>query len=110
VLNKIDCLEDRARLDALLSRYPHAVAVSARSGLGLDRLAAAVSDALSRGFLDIEIEAPVGDGRLMAYLAAHGEVLSRRFGSETVLIHCRLPQERLHVVERSGAVVRRLTT
>ena len=34
VLNKIDALPDRARLDGLLSRYPDAVAVSARNGPG----------------------------------------------------------------------------
>ena len=45
VLNKIDALPDRVRLDGLLGRYPNAMPISARSGLGLDELAAAVSEA-----------------------------------------------------------------
>src|SRR5262245_48390737 len=54
VLNKVDQIPDRAKLDALLDRYPQAVPISARSGFGLDRLAEAVSDALSHGFLDVD--------------------------------------------------------
>ena len=59
VLNKIDALPDRARLDGLLGRYPHAIPISARGGSGLSRLAAAVSEALSRSFL----RRGRGDGR-----------------------------------------------
>ena len=34
VLNKIDALPDRIRVDGLLNRYPNAIPVSARSGQG----------------------------------------------------------------------------
>ena len=37
VLNKIDALPDRARLDGLLNRYPNAIPISARTGAGLLR-------------------------------------------------------------------------
>jgi GTP-binding protein HflX len=69
-------------------------------------LAAAVSEALSRGFLDLDVQTSVGDGRLMAYLAAHGEVLSKRFDDTQVTIHCRLPQKHLGALRQSGAVIR----
>ena len=92
VLNKVDAVSDRAKVDALLDRYPHAVAISARSGLGLERFTQAVSEALSRNFLDLDIEAAVTNGKLLAYLAAHGEVLSRQFSEDRVLVHCRLPE------------------
>ncbi len=95
VLNKIDRLEDRAALERLLNRYPNALPVSAKSGQGLARLAAAVSDALSHGFLDLDIEASAADGRLLAYLAAHGEVLSQRYHDSRVTVHCRIPRRRL---------------
>src|SRR5262245_20152197 len=41
VLNKVDALHDRARLEGLLNRYPNAIPTSARHRSGLDRLAAA---------------------------------------------------------------------
>ena len=42
-------------------------------------MAAAVSEALSRSFLDVDVETGVDNGRLLAYLAAHGEVLSKQY-------------------------------
>ena len=32
----------------------------------------------------------VGNGKLMAYLAAHGEILSQRFHEDKAFIHCRI--------------------
>ena len=106
VLNKIDRLEDRNRLARLISRYPNAVPISARSGDGVERLAMAVSEALSRSFVDVEVETGVENGRLMAYLAAHGEVLSKKYDDTRVTIHCRIPKRYLSRINSSDAVVR----
>jgi len=104
VINKIDALPDRARVDGLLGRYPHAVAVSARTGAGLADLAQAVAEALSRLFLDLDVEMGVDNGRLMAYLASQGEVLSKRYHDETrVTLHCRIPQRCLGRIRQDGA-------
>jgi len=56
VINKVDSLPDRVRLEGLLNRYPDAIAISALSGRGMSKLATAVSGALSRRFLDVDIE------------------------------------------------------
>jgi GTP-binding protein HflX len=107
VINKIDALPDRARWEGLLSRYPSGVAISARTGSGLSQLATAVSDALSRTFLDVDVEMGVENGRLMAYLEAHGEVLSKSYHHSRAILHCRIPQRYLGRIERDGIVVRR---
>ncbi len=106
VLNKVDVLEDRATLQGLLNRYPNAVPISARKGAGLGRLAAAVSEALSRAFRDVEIEFGLDNGRLMAYLAAHGEVLSRQYRDSRVIVHCRIPQKYLGRIRPDEGLVR----
>jgi GTP-binding protein HflX len=95
VINKIDLLPDRARLEGVLSRYPSAIPLSARSGYGLANLAAAVSDALSHSFVDVNVELALDNGRLLAYLAAHGEVLSKHFTDSRVIVHCRISQQHL---------------
>jgi GTP-binding protein HflX len=105
VLNKIDQLESPSQLEAIRNRYPHAIAVSARSGEASERLAMGVSDALSRSFCDIDVETGVGNGKLMAYLAAHGEVLSKRFHGERVTLHCRLPQKYRGRIEEPDTLV-----
>ncbi|MEX2187236.1 MAG: GTPase HflX [Pirellulales bacterium] len=106
VLNKADMLADEGAIHRLLDRYPNAVAISAKSGFGLDRLAAMVSAALTDGFLDLDIETGVDNGKLLAYLASHGEIRSKRFGDERVLIHCRLPAEHFGRMDKTGAVIR----
>jgi GTP-binding protein HflX len=105
VVNKIDALPDRARLDGLLGRYPHAVGISARTGLGLPQLATAVSEALSRSFLDVDIEMAVDNGRLLAYLAAHGEIFSKQYIDSRVTVHCRIPRGFLGRISQEKIVV-----
>jgi GTP-binding protein HflX len=105
VLNKIDVPGAERQLDGLQNRYPNAIAISAKTGEGFERLAMAVSDALSRTFRDVDVETGVSNGRLMAYLAAHGEVLSRRYDGERVTIHCRLPQKHLGRIAETDASI-----
>ncbi|HVX63459.1 MAG TPA: GTPase HflX [Pirellulales bacterium] len=106
VLNKVDALKERAQLDGLLNRYPNGIPVSARTGQGLLQLSAAVSEALSRNFLDVDVETDVGNGRLLAYLSAHGEVLSKQFSETRVVVHCRIPQQHLANVNGDHTIVR----
>lgn len=101
ILNKIDSPNAAAILPGLLDRYPNAVKTSAVTGEGLEKLRIAVSDALSRSFHDVDVETSVSNGKLMAYLAAKGEVLSQRYNGERVVIHCRLPEKYLARVRDS---------
>jgi GTP-binding protein HflX len=106
VLNKIDALPDRTARDRLLARHPGAIAVSARRGTGLPALARAVSDCLGRGFRDVDVLTDPGNGRLLAWLGRHGEVLSRHFADDRVTIHCRIPAALLGRIAAGEAQVR----
>ena len=106
VLNKVDAITDPVVRDALLARYPRAVTISARTGAGLPQLAEIVSDCLGRGFRDVDVETAPGNGRLLAWLGAHGEVLSRHFTDDRMTIHCRLPAALLGRIPPDEAIVR----
>jgi GTP-binding protein HflX len=106
VLNQIDRVREPGLLEGLKVRYPTAIPVSARSGEGLPRLATAVSDALTQHFLDVDVETDVANGRLLAYLAQHGEILSRTYTGERVSIHCRLPRKYVGRIRPDDAVIR----
>ena len=106
VLNKVDAVADRVSRQRLLARHPHAVCISAKSGEGLDQLAEAASAALGRSFRDVDVETDAGNGRLLAWLAAHGEILSRQFGENRMTIHCRVPQAVLGRINSAEATVR----
>src|SRR5262245_46559263 len=107
VLNKIDRLSAPEQLGALAHTYPNAVPISAATGLGLDKLNQAVSDALSRSFGDLDVDVAIDDGKLMAYLAAHGEILSKRYFDSHVTIHVRLPDRFVGKVIGHAMAVRR---
>ncbi len=106
VLNKVDRLASETMLEKILRRYPNAIPISAATRKGLDRFALAVSDALSKTFRNVDIETGVENGKLMAYIAAHGEILSQRYSDSRVVIHCRLPEKYLGRISEPGTEVR----
>jgi GTP-binding protein HflX len=101
-LYKVDQVEDPTRLESIRTLYPAAITISAKNGDGLSRLAAAVSDALSQDFLDLEIHCDVGNGRLLAFLAKYGEVLSRTFTGDRASVHCRISRKHLAAIREHG--------
>ena len=105
MLNKVDAIADRERLEALLDRYPHAIRISARSGLGIADLLRATSDCLGRNFGDVDVRTSASNGRLLAWLSAHGEVLSRHFDEDSVTVHCRIPAAMLGRIDPTEAEV-----
>lgn len=106
VLNQVDRITEPGVLDALLRNYPHAIPVSAKTGQGLTRLGTSVSEALTQHFLDVDVETGVDNGRLLAYLARHGEILSRTFAGDRVSVHCRLPKKYAGRIRPDEAAVR----
>lgn len=108
VLNKVDAIPDAdsEQVSRLLNRYPFAVPISAVTGEGIEALTKAVSLALSRSFLDLEVEGDISDGRLIAYLEKHGEVLERRFEETRVYFHVRIAAEHAGRMAQPGVVVR----
>ena len=97
VLNKIDALKDPVELTILLrsvkSRCSPAqrVALSAKTGRGIDRLLEAVRKEAQSRWVTGTIELPAGKGKLLARLADVGEILSRSYEGNIVKIEVRLP-------------------
>jgi GTP-binding protein HflX len=97
VLNQVDLLADRTKLNALEALHPNAVAVSAKTGEGLDRLRRTVASLLSHRYVEAEIELYAGNGRLLAYLGAHGQIVEQRFEGDQVHMRIRVAR---HVLDR----------
>ncbi|AMV35538.1 GTPase HflX [Pirellula sp. SH-Sr6A] len=91
VLNKIDCEGASERAELVKSRYPNAILISAKSGIGLSQFSIAVSDALTKHFAELEVKLPLDDGKTMAWLAQHAEIISKQYNDDFAIIHCRLP-------------------
>ncbi len=106
VLNKIDKSPGDNHIAAVLRRYPRAIQVSAKTGQGLDLLHSAVSDALSRSFRDVEVETAISNGRLPAFLAANGEIISTKYSETRVTIHCRISSRFLGKIHDADSEIR----
>lgn len=105
VLNKIDRIPDRADLNILLAMHPKAVAISGETGEGIDQFTEAVVEALTADFVEADVTADAGNGRVQAYLAAHAEVYRQEYRDGQVIVRCRLPRYLVrHVVADGGDV------
>ncbi len=92
VLNKIDLLDpaDRETLLQQAERQAHAVALSALTGEGTDRLLADIDQRLASQRQIGHFKVPHGEGAALAWLYSHGEVLTRRDDEEFAYLDVRL--------------------
>ncbi|HEY2066476.1 MAG TPA: GTPase HflX [Gemmatimonadaceae bacterium] len=109
VFNKIDLLEEHALL-ALQARVtalvPNAVFVSAETEDGLEPLRRALRHAMRMRRPVAEVWLAPSDGRLLAEIYEHGEVLDQRTEGDRVVIRARLPERLRGRLEQAGADVR----
>lgn len=92
VINKAD-MADPLVVQRLLRMERRAMAVSARSGLGIDELLAVIDEELPRPQVEIEVLLPYTHGKLVARTHAEGEVLSEEHTPEGTLLKARVHEE-----------------
>ena len=105
VLNKSDAVRDRSIVDVLRVSHDPAVCVSAIEKTGFDQLARLVAERLADGYVEATLETSVGNGRLLAYLAAHAEVLRQDYVDSRVTLLCRIPRRLLNKLPRDDTHV-----
>jgi GTPase len=92
VLNKIDLLEpmERASLLNQAQRNSLTVALSAVTGEGCEALLRLLDRRLEDGSRAVRLDVPLSDGKTLAWIYAHGEVLGRRDDGEAAHLSVRL--------------------
>jgi len=91
VLNKADIAAPEA-LTRLRSREPGAVAVSAHTGEGLDKLEAVIADRLPRPAVEVDVVVPYDRGDLVSRVHEDGEVVSQEHTGEGTLLRARVDE------------------
>jgi len=99
VLNKIDRVRDLSLLHVLQSHHRRSVAVSAAKQTGLKELRDAVIEMLSADFANAQVDVAAGNGRVLAYLAAHAEIYRQEFHDNRVTLRCYLPRHLVHHIQ-----------
>jgi GTP-binding protein HflX len=97
-LNKVDRLEPGAALGALVERFD-GVAVSARTGEGMDALIDRIERALRPGVARVTLRIPYRDGTAIAQCYERGRVLSRSDDVDGILLEVELPPRLLGPLE-----------
>lgn len=102
VLNKIDLLPEEAQ-ENIAARHmlePNKVGISALSGLGCDTLMAIIDHKLNQDSYEREITLPASEGKLLAWIYAHAEILNRTDDEENVSLTIRISVENHARMER----------
>ena len=87
VFNKIDALQNGDIIDSYLRRFPGSVAISARTGTGVNQLVNALQEALAAWRLRSRFRIPVSDSALIAEIHRVGHVLELKYeGNDAVVV------------------------
>ncbi|MBO8189052.1 GTPase HflX [Streptomyces spirodelae] len=92
VINKADAA-DPLVLQRLLHAEKHALAVSARTGQGVDELRELIDNELPRPSVELEVLLPYTEGKLVSRVHNQGEVLSEEHIEQGTLLKARVHEE-----------------
>jgi GTP-binding protein HflX len=92
----------------LQSHHRRSVSVSAANGTGIKELREAVIEMLSADFANAQVDVAAGNGRVLAYLAAHAEIYRQEFHDERVTLRCYLPRHLVHHIQEPDVEIRLL--
>ncbi|MCF7958854.1 MAG: GTPase HflX [Phycisphaerae bacterium] len=95
VMNKIDKPGSISRSETFQAIHPDAVAVSSRTGSGVNNLIDAVLTRITGDNLHLRVTGNISDGRISHYLRAHGTILKEDYSDTHVTIEAQLGQRQL---------------
>jgi len=75
ILNKIDAVDDPARLLVVQNRYPDHVLVSALKNTGLDAIREQVVAHMSHRFADVRVSVALADGKVISFVRGNANVI-----------------------------------
>ncbi len=90
-LNKVDQLDSLDQVQHLIQEFPNSLAISAKDGIGLEKLLARVEAVLSEGLVRIKAHIPYQEGELVALFHQWGLVEREEHGLEGTTLEGRLP-------------------
>ena len=100
LLNKVDNLKNFSQLEMLQTVFADAVAISAKTGFGLDKLAEKVVEKYRGAELLVRVCASQSNGKVQSFLRAHAQILNEQYLDSFVVIDARLGQNQLPDLRR----------
>jgi GTP-binding protein HflX len=103
VFNKIDNLPNRELAESYTKRFSGSVAISARTGEGVNKLVQALEEALSSWRLRSRFLIPSNESALIAEIHRVGHVLELRYEDNDAVIVAHVPPDLARKLERYAA-------
>ncbi len=97
--NKIDLLKDPESAVGTLEKFPNMHPISAITGEGIEELLAAVEEELFEAYIEIEVEIPYQDGKIISSFHEYGQVEEVVNGENGAIIKGLVPRRILYQFE-----------
>jgi GTP-binding protein HflX len=106
VLNKIDIVEHNADLLILQQQFPDSVALSAKTGRGVEALIERIRLAAQGQERNVTLTMSLADGKAIHFLENRAQVLDRIYDNDHVAMTVRIGQRQLDQLRAMGTTVR----
>jgi GTP-binding protein HflX len=100
LLNKSDCIANKATFESVQTVFPDALSISAKTGLNLDRLARVITDKVRGGYVRVRVTSAAANGKLQSYLRTVGRDLTEEYFDNTVQLETTLGKNQLAQLKR----------
>ena len=95
VLNKVDAVKKIGHLEMLQTLFPDALAISAKTGLGLHQLSEAILQKYKGAELLLRVTSSQSSGKVQSFLRAYGAIIREQYADGSVLIEATLGRNQL---------------
>jgi GTP-binding protein HflX len=103
ILNKCDAIGDPDALVVLRARMAGAIAISARTGEGIELLTAEVSRRRSATWINVRVSSSAGNGKVQAVARSRGCILTERFDDDRWIAELEMSRADLPALRGAGA-------
>jgi GTP-binding protein HflX len=103
LLNKTDLLEHNADLLVFEKEYPDAIAISAKTGVGLEKIIERIRDGVHGKARTLVLQLPLSDGKSMTFIENRTTVLNREYVDQHVRYTVSIGNRQMDQLRSAGA-------
>lgn len=102
ILNKIDLVHDRGKLNLLSQEIDNSVTISALNDTNLQRLKSLIAAQLGDAMREVSIKIPYSQGNVLEWLHEHGTVTKEEYEKDAIIVQGTVEKHLLQELERKG--------
>ncbi len=100
LINKTDILSKRDIIDMLVTLYPEAISISAKAGIGLEKLHEAILRMYRGADVLVRVRTQQHNGKVQSFLRSHATILGEHYLDGFVVIEAKLGENQIAELRR----------